>query len=311
MFLLLYDIEGKRDPRGIRIRLIRALRSVNAFQLQRSSWIVESFDDRLIKIIEELRCAGGSVKIMEWLPRNLADTLGGRLSKKIVIAPLSSEPVLEGWLERIRYALEFAGFKVSIIPVGESAMKALYREVKNRVIKPEKPLSRILDEISIMDIDGLVLLNSGRSMQSGIMYVAQIISNTKLLKNMPSLPLIQIERYGRPDGTIIVWNESFEVLLEAIKKATSLGVLRPSLEIRKVSKEGNREIRQIQYAEYGDRIILNGKQVGICLSNSVYLIAENGRLVDIMGGKIFKRAARRVVFDSLANAIVKTLPAKA
>ncbi|MCX8182427.1 MAG: DUF2117 domain-containing protein [Candidatus Methanomethyliaceae archaeon] len=306
MFLLLYDIEGKKDPHGIRIRLVRALRGVGAFQIQRSSWIVEHFDDRLRKILDELRCAGGSVKIMEWLPRTINDALGYNLSKKIVLAPLSAEPVYEGWHEKIKSALESLGFKVMIVPVGESAAKALSKERKQ---KYEKSLSRLLDEISLMDIDGLVILNSGRSTQSGILYVAQMVSKTKLLKNIPSLPLVQVERSGKHDGAIILWNDSFAELLEAIKKATGLDIIRPSLEVKKVSKEGNREIRQIQYAEVGDKIIINGQQVGVCLSNNVYLIAENGRLAGIIGGKMYKRA-KSIIFESLAEVIVKTTPSR-
>jgi len=306
MFLLLYDIEGKKDPRGIRIRLVRALRGIDAFQLQRSCWIVEYFDDRLIKVLDELRHAGGSVKIMEWLPRSLDDIFGHKISKKFVLAPISAEPVLEGWHERVSSALESSGFHVKTIPVGESATKALYKTVKQ---KSQKTLSRVLDEISLMDIDGLILLNSGRSTQSGILYVAQMIYNTRLLKNIPNLPLIHIERAGKSDGAIILWNETYRELLEPIKKVTNLGILRPSLEIKKFSKEGNREIRQIQFAEIGDKIILNGKYVGTCLSNNVYLVAENGKLVDIIGGKLSK-AAKNIVVESLAKAIVKTLPSK-
>ncbi len=297
MFLLLYDIEGKKDPHGIRIRLVRALRSVGAFQFQRSCWVVESFDDRLTSVLEELRRAGGSVKIMEWLPRTLDEVLEGKTSKKIVLAPLSAEPVLEGWHEKIRIALENAGFKV--------ATEALLRSGRQ---KTEKSHSRIIDEVSLMDIDGLVLLNHGRSTQSGLLYVAQIISNTKLLKNISSLPLIQIERAGRRDGAIILWNEVVGKLLDNVKKIVGLEVIHPSIEMKRISKEGKREIRQIQYAEPGDKIILNGKIVGKCLTNQVYLIAEKGRLIDIMGGKIFRGAARRVAFDSLATAIVKTVP---
>ncbi|MEM3881767.1 MAG: DUF2117 domain-containing protein [Candidatus Methanomethyliaceae archaeon] len=307
MFLLLYDIEGKKDPHGIRIRLVRALRGAKAFQLQRSSWIVEHFDDRLINVLDELRCAGGSVKLMEWLPRTVDDVLGHNMHKKIVLAPLSAEPVYEGWHDKIKSALESMGFKVTIVPVGESAAKALSRD---RKLENEKSPSRILDEISLMDIDGLILLNFGRSTQSGILYVAQMISNTKLLKNIPSLPLIQVERPGKHDGAIILWNEPFIELLDVIKRTTAgLDVVRPSLEVKKISKEGNREIRQIQYAEVGDKIILNGQHIGVCLSNNVYLIAENGRLVDIIGGKMYKRA-RNILLESLANAIVKTVPSK-
>ena len=73
MFLMLYDIEGKKDPHGIRIRLVRSLRKGGAFQLQRSAWLFDGFDEDLLRITNEFRRAGGSVKIMEWLPRTIGE----------------------------------------------------------------------------------------------------------------------------------------------------------------------------------------------------------------------------------------------
>ncbi|MGQ9759014.1 MAG: DUF2117 domain-containing protein [Candidatus Methanomethylicaceae archaeon] len=306
MFLILYDIEGKRDPHGIRIRLVRALRGAGAFQLQKSSWIVENFNDRLLKVIEEFRGAGGSVKVVEWLPRTFHEVAGKINSRKVVLAPLSVEPLMDGWHEKIRSALENSGFKCITVPVGRSVTEFLLKE---RIRAAEKSHSRILDEISLMDIDGIVFLNTGRSTQSGIVFLAQILSNTRLLKTLSSLPLIQVERAGRPDGAIILWNDLSNGILEVIRRIAGLNVIRPSLEMKKISKIGNREIRQIQHAEPGDIIVLDGKRVGVCLTSQVYLVAENGKLVDIIGGKIFRRAASKISFESLSTTIVKTLPA--
>lgn len=52
---------------------------------------------------------------------------------------------------------------------------------------------------------------------------------------------------------------------------------------------------------------MNGYKVGVCLVDQVYLIGENGRLVDLMGGKIFKREARKITFDSISSLMVKTI----
>lgn len=304
MFLILYDIEGKKDPHGIRIRLVRALRASGAFQLQKSAWVVENFDSKLLKVIDELRNAGGSVKIAEWLPRALCDITQKINFKRVALAPVSADSLLDGWYERIKSALEDSGFRCITVPVGTSAREIFLKGRR----ETEKSYSRILDELSLMDIDGIVFLNTGRSTQSGIVFLAQILSNTRLLKNTSSLPLIHVERPGRQDGAIVLWNEASGGVLEVIVKATGLDVIRPSLEMKRVSKIGDREIRQIQYAEPGDKIILNGKGVGVCLTSQVYLVAENGRLVDIIGGKIFKRVASKVSFDSLSTAIVKTVP---
>ena len=74
-----------------------------------------------------------------------------------------------------------------------------------------------------------------------------------------------------------------------------------------VTMEGGREVRQIHYARLGDEIIVNGHAIGVCLSDQVYLIAEGGTLVDIMGGKMRKREAKKIRFGSVSDITVKTI----
>jgi len=87
MHLLLYDIEAKKDPHGIRIRLVRALRKSGAYQLHRSAWVINELSDALIGVIKEYRNAGGSVKITEWLPRMIGEVSPAKVSLlKVTIA---------------------------------------------------------------------------------------------------------------------------------------------------------------------------------------------------------------------------------
>jgi hypothetical protein len=298
MYLILYDIEGKKDPHGIRIRLVRRLKKLEAFQLQKSSWIIEKIDDKLLKLIEEFREAGGSIKILEWLPRSLSEIIGK--IRKIALVITSVEIISEKWYEKISNLLREKNIKYITIPAGREVGKFFLKNV-------DKSLSRILDEVSLMDIDGIIILNNGRSTESGIIYIAQAISNTKILKNLTNFPLIHIERIGRKDGSIIVWNGGINELVSIIKETTGLNVIKPSIELMNISKIGSREIRKIHCAMPGDKIIVNDICIGICLSDQVYLIAENGRIIDIMGGKLNKKAAKKISFDSISKVIIKTI----
>ncbi|NHV45835.1 MAG: DUF2117 domain-containing protein [Candidatus Verstraetearchaeota archaeon] len=298
MYLILYDVEGKKDPHGIRIRLVRRLKKLEAFQLQKSSWIIEKIDDKLLKLIEEFREAGGSIKILEWLPRSLSEITGK--IRKIALVITSVEIISEKWYEKISNLLREKNIKYITIPAGREVGKFFLKNV-------DKSLSRILDEVSLMDIDGIIILNNGRSTESGIVYIAQTISNTKILKNLTNFPLIHIERIGRKDGGIIVWNGGNNELVSIIKEMTGLNIIKPSIELMNISKMGSREIRKIHCAMPGDKIIVNDICIGICLSDQVYLIAENGRIIDIMGGKLNKKAAKKISFDSLSKVIIKTI----
>lgn len=312
MFLMLYDIEGKRDPHGIRIRLVRSLRKGGAFQLQRSAWLFEGFSEDLLRITHEFRRAGGTIKIVEWLPRTLGEVAKREAghARAIAVAILGAEPIVEGWHERLEATLERLGHRVLLKPVGESATAELAKRGGGRrgsLLDERKSNSRILDEVSLLDIDGMVLLNSGRSAQSGIIFGAETIANTRVLRNMTSFPLIQLERPGKTDGILIVWNESGKVLGRRVAEELDLAVITPSLEAKRFTREGGREIRQIQFARTGDDIVVNGRKVGVCLTDQVYLIARGGRLIDIMGGKLLKREAKRLSFESLSQVVVKTM----
>ncbi|MEM2178448.1 MAG: DUF2117 domain-containing protein [Candidatus Methanomethylicaceae archaeon] len=301
MYLLIYDIEGKKDPHGIRIRLVRTLRKMNAFQLQKSSWIIEEFNDNLISLINEIRKVGGSVKIIEWIPKTLNEIIGGNEIQRIAITPISIEPILEKWHEKIALTLKNNGIDVIIIPASKKARELLSYN------NEEKSISRMLDEIALMDIDGIIVLNCGRSVNSGIIFMAQILSNTKILKNLINLPLIHIERIGKEDGVILVWNSENKKLLDIIKKITNLKVMKPTPEVKNIYKSQNKEIRKIHYVEPGDKIIVNGIYIGKCLSDQVYIIAKEGKIIDILGGKIFKKGIEKLKFNSLSDLVIKTI----
>jgi hypothetical protein len=313
LFLLLYDIAVENDPHGIRVRLVRSLRRNGAFQLQRSAWLLERLPEDVLEIADEYRAAGGSIKVSEWLPRTLSEisSKGTGHLRVIAIAPLGGEPVTEGWHRKAKKLLEGMGYRTILKPVGESAWTELRRKEGRPSTHHErewsgKTMSRSLDEIALMDIDGLLLLNSGRSAQSGMVFVAQTIANTVILRGMTSLPLIQVERAGKDDGVILVWNESGGPLAKRIADDFGLSVIKPSLEAKIVTIEGGRELRQIHYARLGDEIIVNGHKVGVCLSEQVYLVAEGGKLVDIMGGKM-TREGRRLRFGLISEVTVKTI----
>lgn len=314
MFLILYDIPVKKDPHGIRVRLVRKLRKNGAFQLQRSVWLIERLSEEVLSMADEYRAAGGSIKVSEWLPRTLSEVSakGTGHMRILAIAPLGGEPIVEAWHKKTTKLVEGLGYRTVLKPVGENAWAELRRRegeagrLQERESKG-KSMSRILDEIALTDVDGIILLNSGRSAQSGMLFAAQTIANTLVLKGMTSLPFIQVERVGKPDGVVLIWNDSGGPLGKRIADDFGLSVLKPSLEAKIVTMEGGREVRQIHYARLGDEIIVNGRPVGVCLSEQVYLIAEKGRLVDIMGGRMNKRDAQRLSFGSIAEVTVKTV----
>jgi hypothetical protein len=116
-----------------------------------------------------------------------------------------------------------------------------------------------------------------------------------------------VERPGKADGVLLAWNESGKELGGRMVEEMDVPLITPSLEAKMITKAGGREVRQIHFASMGDIVVVNGHKVGVCLADQVYLIGESGRLVDLMGGKIFKREARKITFNSISSVMVKTI----
>lgn len=311
MRLLLYDIEAKKDPHGIRIRLVRALRKAGAYQLHRSAWVFDEMDDATAKVIREYRGAGGSVKITEWIPRTLSEVSQAKGSPlKVTVAVNGGDPIVEGAHSSLKKALASMGFIVELRPLGENALVALSKEEGRRasLLQMNRSISRMLDEVALRDIDVLILLNSGRSVQSGIIFGAQTISNTKILKNMVSFPLIQIEGFGRREATLIQWSDSAKGFARRVADELGMPIITPNIETKAITVQGRKEMRQVHYANMGDRLIINGREVGTCLAEQIFIVVEDGKLVEIIGGKMNKREAGRMHIESISSSIIKTVP---
>lgn len=309
LHLLFYDIETKKDPHGIRIRLVRELRRAGAIKVQRSAWVAETITPSLVRLIDEFRRAGGAFKIAEWLPRTLSEVSRDAKSMVISLAVFGCEPFHKGHHEKIRSVLERKyGCKVKLVPVGESAIKeySTITQKRARLQDAQKPISRTLDEAALDDTDALIIINYGRSGKSGIMYIAQVLARTSVLRNLTSLPLLQVERLGEADGAILVWNETGTALADFLKDELTMPIVRPSISLKRTTNIGERELRQIQFAMPGDAIVVNGVKIGTCLAEQVYLVAERGRIVEIIGGKALK-SIKKVRIDSLDSAIIKTV----
>jgi CRISPR/Cas system-associated endoribonuclease Cas2 len=310
LFLLLYDIAVENDPHGIRVRLVRELRKSGALQVQRSVWVIESVTPSLLRVINELRAAGGVLKMSEWLPRTIKEATGKEPeSKKVALAVIGREPFSLGLHDKVKSLLERGlGCSVKLVPVGESAVKEYGAITRSRVrgVDLVKAISKKLDEIALEDADAIVILNCGRSSKSGMMYIAQALARTTLLRNLTSLPMLQVERPWEPDSAIIVWNESAISIGRLMKGALKAPLIKPSLSLKKTTNIGYRELRQIHYARVGDSIIVEGLKVGVCLSEQVFIVAERGKIVDIIGGRMLK-AAKKVKLDTLDKAVVKTV----
>jgi hypothetical protein len=168
--------------------------------------------------------------------------------------------------------------------------------------------SQSIDKIS-KDSDVVFLINYGKSIVTGHAFGYKVYNRCKSDPN-----LIQIERPGEPDGTIIPWKSNQINLADAVAKDLKLKVMNPSqvaeaVETNCISNPtGNESIvyRKIAGVSADENIFLNGIVVGKSTSKDVTLIAENGNLTQILGGIIKEHGVEKLGKIELDAAVVKT-----
>ena len=83
MFLLIYEISGKSDVHGLRMRLIYILRKHNAIQIMRSTWLISSIEPELQTILDECIYHGYPVLLTKWDPHYLPNLIHNKESPLI------------------------------------------------------------------------------------------------------------------------------------------------------------------------------------------------------------------------------------
>lgn len=169
---------------------------------------------------------------------------------------------------------------------------------------PSQCLKRLRDK------DILFLLNYGKSKETGHTFGRIVVERAELDK-----PVIQIERPGEDDGSILVWNRErcsgnikkiLDTLVSYISEKLGLKVEECIGSRLSVWEEEGRVFRRIDTVDPGESILVNGIIVGKALGSPVVLISERGKIVEIINGEIKKDGVERLGSVDLKNAIVKT-----
>ncbi|MGN1362560.1 MAG: DUF2117 domain-containing protein [Methanobrevibacter sp.] len=183
---------------------------------------------------------------------------------------------------------------------------------------PSESLSLFADE----DVDIIFLLNYGKSSTTGHVFGYKVFNHYLKRNFNENIPLIQIERPGEDDGSIILWNlptgneDNVFNIISQLKSTFNIIEVTPS-EIEKKhfsvldtfdinNYEGEVIKRKIHGVSPGENILVNGTVIGKSESDSLILISENGIIVDIIGGKIKQHGVDKLGKIDLKNAIVKT-----
>ena len=177
---------------------------------------------------------------------------------------------------------------------------------------PSQSIQRFLDE----DVDVIFLLDYGKSSVTGHAFGYKVSKRAKGHDSDSALPIIQIERPGEPDGSVVPWDPELSDLATEIAGVLGLKTVTPEsiiLEMKDKTRctlKTHEKITEVRRRVAGvspdENIFINGMVVGRSKSSEITLVAENGVLTRIIGGEVKEHGVEKLGKIDLESAIVKT-----
>lgn len=167
---------------------------------------------------------------------------------------------------------------------------------------PSESVHKFVQEQS----DAIFLINYGKSSLTGHTF------GYKIWVKCRDAPLVQIERPGEEDGSVVLWKSDLKDFAEDVAEKCSLSLIQPDQIVAKLrektySNSNNQVVtRKIAGVSSGENIFVNGIVLGKSNSSEVTITAKKGILTDINGGKLKKHGVEKLGKIDLAQAIIKT-----
>lgn len=155
-------------------------------------------------------------------------------------------------------------------------------------------------------MDTIFILNYGKSSVTGHAF------GYKVYKNSNNPPLIQIERPGEPDGSVISWFSDLNGFAREIAKTLNLKFYNKTQITDEIKGKTGTEIcgtkthRKVAGVSPNENIFINNIVVGRSNSSKVSLVAEDGIITEIEGGSLKEHGVEKLGKIDLNKAIIKT-----
>ena len=173
----------------------------------------------------------------------------------------------------------------------------------SRILVPSDSL-KIFHEDSV---DVIFLLNYGKSSTTGQVIGYKVYNHYKNKIDENNTPIIQIERPGEVDGSVINWAVKSNLADEFAKKL-NLTIVEPEeiYENHIKDDEKSQSRRTIHGVSPGENIMVNSVVIGKSTSDKLVLVSNDNKIVDIVGGEIKPHGVEKLGDVDLSSAIVKT-----
>ncbi|WP_299522576.1 DUF2117 domain-containing protein [uncultured Methanobrevibacter sp.] len=161
-----------------------------------------------------------------------------------------------------------------------------------------------------LNVDVIFLVNYGKSHVTGQVFGYKVYNHYLSKVDDNNIPIIQIERPGEDNGSIISWNGNTKHLISDLASKLNLNIVTPEEVYINHFKNDEVSDGNVQRIVHGvspsENIMVNGIIIGKSDSDELVLIAKEGYIVDIIGGTIKKQGVEKLGKIDLENAIIKT-----
>jgi hypothetical protein len=162
--------------------------------------------------------------------------------------------------------------------------------------------SESIDKFVQYKCDVIFLINYGKSSVTGHAFGFKVWSRCK-----NNTPLIQIERPGEADGSVIAWESSLNEFANQIALQLNLNVIDPQeIKTEMTNNNATQTHRNVAGVSPDENIFVNGIVVGKSTSKDVTLVAENGIITEIIGGTLKEHGVEKLGSVDLTKVIIKT-----
>ncbi|WP_405293876.1 DUF2117 domain-containing protein [Methanobrevibacter sp.] len=166
------------------------------------------------------------------------------------------------------------------------------------------------DSLKIFHDDGvdvIFLLNYGKSDVTGQVFGYKVYNHYVDKISKDDIPVIQIERPGEADGSVIPWNNDLQIAHDLSSKL-NLSITTPEEVYEKHIKQDDAGLNQriVHGVSPGENIMVNSVVIGKTNSDKLTLIAKDNHIVDIVGGELKIHGLEKLGEVDLSSAIIKT-----
>ena len=157
------------------------------------------------------------------------------------------------------------------------------------------------------EVDVIFLLNYGKSDVTGQVFGYKVYNHYADKIDDDNIPVIQIERPGEVDGSIIPWNNDSEMAHELASRL-NLSIVTPKEVYENHIRQDDVGLNQrvVHGVSPGENIMVNSVVIGKTHSDRLTLIARDNHIVDIIGGELKSHGLEKLGEVDLESAIIKT-----